>query len=59
MNKFDTLLHAMLTKKLKPVEKTAKERPSSARVPSANYGGTRTRKDKSASVSSKPKRASP
>ncbi len=57
--KFDALLHAMLTKKPKPLEKTSKARPSSTQAPSANYSGTRTRKGKSASASSKPKRASP
>ena len=59
MNKFDTLLHAMLTKAPKPVGKTSKARPSSTQAPYANYSGTHTRKGKSASASLKPKRASP
>jgi hypothetical protein len=39
-DKFDQLLHAMLTKAPKPVGKTSKARPSSAPVPSANYSGS-------------------
>jgi hypothetical protein len=57
--RFQSLLTAMLTKAPKPVEKSAKARPSSARAPSANYSGTRTRQGKSASASSKSKRGSP
>lgn len=59
VSNFDALLHAMLTKVPKPVGKPAKARPSSTQAASANYSGTRTRKGKSASVSSKPKRVSP
>lgn len=58
MNKFDTLLHAMLTKAPKPVGKKAAKPQSSSEGASADYSGTRTRAGKSANASLKPKRKS-
>ena len=56
MEKFTNLLGRMIAGVPKPLGKTSKARPSSTQAPSANYSGTRTRKGKSASASSKPKR---
>ena len=58
-DKFDTLLHAMLTKAPKPVGKKAAKPQSSSEGVSANYSGTRTRAGRSANASLKPKRKSP
>ena len=58
-HKFDTLLRAMLTKNPRPVGKTGAKPPASTQDASAGYAGTRTREDKTASVSSKRKYKSP
>ena len=56
---FDLLLKSMLTKDPKPLGKSASKRQTSTVVDDANYDDTQTPVDKSASVSSKPKYASP
>ena len=58
ISRFQTLLHAMLTKPPKPVGKPAKVLPASSEGASAGYGGTRTRAGKTANASLKPKRKS-
>lgn len=59
MSKFNTLLHAMLTKPPKPLGKTASKRQTLIVADDVSYDDTQTHADKSASVSSKPKYASP
>ena len=56
--RFDALLSAMVSGEPKPLGKPARGRPASSAATSEDYSGTQTRRGKSASASSKPKRKS-